>query len=532
MSYIIARITEKAIDIIDDENGLNFETGTLADIIKSGKKDFYYKFIVDECIEDDDDCFQLPNSNRYKINFDSKDFKQKVNDDFLGVNASAKVAAGPDKVAAGPDNLPPPTADATATATATGLGPAGPDKVATGTATGLGPPGPDNVSVSDNVSESTQNDANGPDAKGPDAKGPDIKTTESKLLNFNQRVLEELKNKSLVYIKCGNHVTIDGYSNVNGTVVNKDIHAIVKNIAIEYSYDKLQSESINEDFFLKRKVKLFLCNNTDVTFIVEKATITDKNATIDKKKMLSLSPLSSFDKDYKIYSLKKCSDNKIVNDQALYFERLEFVYEEIHISTNKDFSVTLEYKENTIQNKISQTFPIKELKQMYDNNKFKILNKITVPVLPVAAKVDAAKVDNNGIAAKVDNNGIAAKVDNNGIAAAAAKLKEEDAKYEKITETTNYYDGINYYIKEENGTYKLQNGKILSVTKSMFGNLTAKLNLNKNLSIACNNCYIKKTDKTQQMQKKQKKNKNDSDDSGNEYIEFLSKNMGNMEKYK
>ena len=100
MSYIIARITENAIDIIDDENGIKFETGTLENIIKTGKKDFYYKFIVDECIEDDDDCFQLTNLNRYKINFDSKDFKQKVNDDFLSIgNASAKVAAGPDKVA-------------------------------------------------------------------------------------------------------------------------------------------------------------------------------------------------------------------------------------------------------------------------------------------------------------------------------------------------------------------------------------------------------------------------------------------------
>ena len=96
MSYIIAHITENAIDIIDDENGINFETGTLENIIKSGNKDFYYKFIVDECIEDDDDCFQLTNLNRYKINFDSKDFKQKVNDDFLGIGNS-KVAAGPDK---------------------------------------------------------------------------------------------------------------------------------------------------------------------------------------------------------------------------------------------------------------------------------------------------------------------------------------------------------------------------------------------------------------------------------------------------
>ena len=100
MSYIIAHITENAIDIIDDENGINFETGTLENIIKTGNKDFYYKIIVDECIADDSECFQLTNLNRYKINFDSKDFKQKVNDDFLSIgNASAKVAAGPDKVA-------------------------------------------------------------------------------------------------------------------------------------------------------------------------------------------------------------------------------------------------------------------------------------------------------------------------------------------------------------------------------------------------------------------------------------------------
>ena len=100
MSYIIAHITENAIDIIDDENGIKFETGTLENIIKTGNKDFYYKIIVDECIADDSECFQLTNLNRYKINFDSKDFKQKVNDDFLSIgNASAKVAAGPDKVA-------------------------------------------------------------------------------------------------------------------------------------------------------------------------------------------------------------------------------------------------------------------------------------------------------------------------------------------------------------------------------------------------------------------------------------------------
>jgi hypothetical protein len=106
MSYIIAHITENAIDIIDDENGINFETGTLENIIKTGNKDFYYKIIVDECIADDSECFQLTNLNRYKINFDSKDFKQKVNDDFLSIgNASAKVAAGPDKVAAGPDKV-------------------------------------------------------------------------------------------------------------------------------------------------------------------------------------------------------------------------------------------------------------------------------------------------------------------------------------------------------------------------------------------------------------------------------------------
>ena len=40
MSYIIAHITENAIDIIDDESVLKFETETLENIIKSGNKNF------------------------------------------------------------------------------------------------------------------------------------------------------------------------------------------------------------------------------------------------------------------------------------------------------------------------------------------------------------------------------------------------------------------------------------------------------------------------------------------------------------
>ena len=72
------------------------------------------------------------------------------------------------------------------------------------------------------------------------------------------------------------------------------------------------------------------------------------------------------------------------------------------------------------------------------------------------------------------------------------KKKEIDAEYKKITNEINYNDGINYYIKDENGKYILQNGKILTVD----GNLIAKLNLKGNPSIKCSNCYIKNDDKT------------------------------------
>ena len=72
------------------------------------------------------------------------------------------------------------------------------------------------------------------------------------------------------------------------------------------------------------------------------------------------------------------------------------------------------------------------------------------------------------------------------------KQKEFDAEYKKITNEINYNDGINYYIKDEHGKYILQNGKILSVN----GKLIAKLNLNGNPSIKCNNCYIKNDEKT------------------------------------
>ena len=71
------------------------------------------------------------------------------------------------------------------------------------------------------------------------------------------------------------------------------------------------------------------------------------------------------------------------------------------------------------------------------------------------------------------------------------KKKEIDAEYKKITNEINYNDGINYYIKDENGKYILQNGKILTVD----GNLIAKLNLKGNPSIKCSNCYIKNDEK-------------------------------------
>ena len=98
MSYIIAHIVFddnnlKSIDIIDEENGLTFETETLEKIINSGKKNFYYKINVDKCNTTDSNCFQLANSNSYKINFDSKNFVNPVDDNFLGIgNAESKVA--------------------------------------------------------------------------------------------------------------------------------------------------------------------------------------------------------------------------------------------------------------------------------------------------------------------------------------------------------------------------------------------------------------------------------------------------------
>jgi len=84
----------------------------------------------------------------------------------------------------------------------------------------------------------------------------------------------------------------------------------------------------------------------------------------------------------------------------------------------------------------------------------------------------------------------------------------EDAKYEKITNEINYNDGINYYIKDENGTYKQQNGKILSVNRKL-GKLIAKLNLNDKPSINCSNCYIKKNEKTEAENKQKEQEKLD-----------------------
>jgi len=160
MSYIIARITENAIDIIDDENGIKFETGTLENIIKTGNKDFYYKIIVDECIADDSECFQLTNLNRYKINFDSKDFKQKVNDDFLSIgNASAKVAAGPDK--------------------------------------GAEPKGAEPKGAESKGAESKGAEPKGAEPKGAESKGAESKVAEPKVEklvhNFNKHIVDQLQ---------------------------------------------------------------------------------------------------------------------------------------------------------------------------------------------------------------------------------------------------------------------------------------------------------------------------------------------------
>jgi hypothetical protein len=77
-----------------------------------------------------------------------------------------------------------------------------------------------------------------------------------------------------------------------------------------------------------------------------------------------------------------------------------------------------------------------------------------------------------------------------------AENSKEDPYYEKITNEINYNDGINFYIKDKDGKYRKQNGKILSVTgQQMLKNLKAKLNLDGNPLIDCNNCYIKKTEK-------------------------------------
>ena len=102
-------------------------------------------------------------------------------------------------------------------------------------------------------------------------------------------------------------------------------------------------------------------------------------------------------------------------------------------------------------------------------------------------------------------------------------FQSEDEKYEKITETTNYYygkynsNGINYYIKDEYGIYKQQNGKILSVN----GKLIAKLNLNGNPFIDCNNCYIKKDHKKaaekEAAENQEKKANNDSQSGGDRF---------------
>ena len=75
-------------------------------------------------------------------------------------------------------------------------------------------------------------------------------------------------------------------------------------------------------------------------------------------------------------------------------------------------------------------------------------------------------------------------------------FQSEDEKYEKITyyNGENKSDGINYYIKDKNGIYNEQKGKIFKVEPHTFGDIRAFLTDSTTI-YNCNNCYIKKDDK-------------------------------------
>jgi hypothetical protein len=118
--------------------------------------------------------------------------------------------------------------------------------------------------------------------------------------------------------------------------------------------------------------------------------------------------------------------------------------------------------------------------------------KAAADAAAVKAAAEKAAAENKKKAdEEAENKRKEAEAENKRKEAEAENKKAEDAKYEKITNKINYNDGINYYFKDENGTYIKKNGKILSVN----GNLMAKLNLNGNPSINCSKCYIKKDEK-------------------------------------
>ena len=497
MSYIIAHITENAIDIIDDENGLNFETGTLTDIIKSGKKDFYYKFIVDECIEDDDDCFQLPNSNRYKINFDSKDFKQKVNDDFLDVNASAKsgvrsnanVTANGVQSNAGvsnPSNTIPDVRKfkkddtirmGTETFTITGTGPTEDGGISYTTTIGARN-GKEVDKTGEKISENdvliptqNQNDTNGPDAKGP---------TESKLFNFNKRILEELKKKRLEKIK---YDTI--YS--SSIIQKKEVANIIGETVKLYRNQKEIASGI-----IKNVEKIN--TNEHIKFIIDK----ESYKLINNREKMDENKFTYFDSLMFIQPLAAKVDAAKSNEDDAKYEK---VTEQTNYYDGKNYSDGIQYY-------------VKDKNGNYTSQK-KNIYKVTKSTFGnlTATLIDGNRIDDcNNCYIKKDEKLAAETKQKSEKQLAEEKQKSEnqqklyklqgdkskaaaeDAKYEKVTKEINYKDGINYYIKDQNGTYKQENEKILSVKKPLFGSLTAILT-NNSKNTNCNNCYIKKDEK-------------------------------------
>ena len=176
--------------------------------------------------------------------------------------------------------------------------------------------------------------------------------------------------------------------------------------------------------------------------------------------------------------------------------------------TQKSFEEVLETKEYMKNIKTQIDIAVKNQKEIKEYIKTKEEKQKEIDAeAKLKADADAAEAD----AKEADAKEAYTKAKAEKAAKSKLEADVEDEKYEKITETTNYYykkynsDGINYYIKDENGKYILQNGKILSVN----GKLIAKLNLNGNPSINCSNCYIKKNEKTEAENKQKEQEKLD-----------------------